>query len=691
MRRHNGLLSSCEPCRRTKLRCDHLVPTCGRCRRTHKAAACVYRPNLTRTAPSTAQTAAIKTSPISVARPSTQIVVPQAPSKSRPLASPQHALRDRYIEVWSHRLALSSTPSFLGLTSFSAVYNDSEASLRHHSPITPLQLPQFNPPRVHVVHAVDDDQTKLGAELLSLLFDDFALYRQMAIACEERSSKGIMDLPAMYTICDVIEGMYSSMPSHLDPQSRLLELSQRLFEGTTREFITHAKMTLGEYLVALAGRWEAIGFILTMSGICAANTIVDDPLFHGLELSATDHKNLGILATAGSELCLQFCESVGVMSDPLGWLLLRHIHLLTLVCGDHDYRPRKRLGELSTLLFAMGYHQLDAGEHLPFFLVEGRKRLMVLAYASDKDLATFLGCPPLIAYRFCRIQLPLDLKPAEVIAGSAVRDAAIAKLDTRGWNTQEPIPGTSWSRVGLLLGHVRELVLELSLDCQDPHIQQRADEILSLAQQVRSDLPSYLQWDESTDTALRQTSTFAVYIHLDLLYSQFLLQRILLKWSLTGPEALVSLAHQMLKAMLAQIAVGQRCGNPFSELGWTIPYFGLPAAGILAIEVLRQTQNTRPWPNARRFPRSEVIQNLSILASHIQYIILPQKGNYDICQQGRKVISYILDHVLAAPTDPSASIPLLPIDLIPADWLDEEWLNDGTDFVKWIEEINWDE
>ena len=51
----------------------------------------------------------------------------------------------------------------------------------------------------------------------------------------------------------------------------------------------------------------------------------------------------------------------------------------------------------------MGYHQLDAGENLPFFLVEGHKRLMVLAYSSDKDLATFLGCPPLIAYRFCRI------------------------------------------------------------------------------------------------------------------------------------------------------------------------------------------------------------------------------------------------------------------------------------------------
>lgn len=123
----------------------------------------------------------------------------------------------------------------------------------------------------------------------------------------------------------------------------------------------------------------------------------------------------------------------------------------------------------------MGYHQLDAGEHLPFFLVEGRKRLMVLAYACDKELATFLGCPPLIAYRFCRFQLPLDLKPAEIIAGPTIREAAISKLDAKGWNTKEPIKETMWSRVALLLGHVRELVLELHLDCQDLDIWQRAE------------------------------------------------------------------------------------------------------------------------------------------------------------------------------------------------------------------------
>ena len=127
----------------------------------------------------------------------------------------------------------------------------------------------------------------------------------------------------------------------------------------------------------------------------------------------------------------------------------------------------------------MGYHQLDTGKQLPFFLAEGRKRLMVSAYAYDKALATFLGFPPLISYRFCRIQLPLDLEANEVIAEPAVLEASICKLDPNGWNTTGPIKGTSWSRVAVNLAHVRELVLELSLGSLDQNVQQNVEYVPS--------------------------------------------------------------------------------------------------------------------------------------------------------------------------------------------------------------------
>lgn len=43
--RRNGKLQSCEPCRKSKLKCDHVVPVCGRCVKRRCADKCVYHPH----------------------------------------------------------------------------------------------------------------------------------------------------------------------------------------------------------------------------------------------------------------------------------------------------------------------------------------------------------------------------------------------------------------------------------------------------------------------------------------------------------------------------------------------------------------------------------------------------------------------------------------------------------------------
>ena len=48
--RKNGKQASCEPCRRGKVRCDHHMPICDRCRRRNMSSECYYHPApLTRT------------------------------------------------------------------------------------------------------------------------------------------------------------------------------------------------------------------------------------------------------------------------------------------------------------------------------------------------------------------------------------------------------------------------------------------------------------------------------------------------------------------------------------------------------------------------------------------------------------------------------------------------------------------
>lgn len=42
--RRNGKLPSCEPCRKSKLSCDHLSPVCGRCQKKKTPHNCTYHP-----------------------------------------------------------------------------------------------------------------------------------------------------------------------------------------------------------------------------------------------------------------------------------------------------------------------------------------------------------------------------------------------------------------------------------------------------------------------------------------------------------------------------------------------------------------------------------------------------------------------------------------------------------------------
>lgn len=94
--------------------------------------------------------------------------------------------------------------------------------------------------------------------------------------------------------------------------------------------------------------------------------------------------------------------------------------------------------------------------------------------------------------------------------------------------------------------------------------------------------------------------------------------------------------------------------------------FGIPAAGVLAIELLRQRDgSSRPTPSTLRRP--EAIQNLSVFASYLQFVVFPHEGNYEICQRARRILGRILNQILSP--NPSPFPSRLPADAVVADWL----------------------
>lgn len=101
-----------------------------------------------------------------------------------------------------------------------------------------------------------------------------------------------------------------------------------------------------------------------------------------------------------------------------------------------DYTAWQRNGELCDAMVAMGLHQGNReSPDTPFFLSQQRKKLFSQVYTHDKSISLFVGRPPRLSYRYCKLEMPLDLSGAQLMLQGSELQQAIANLDPNGWNT----------------------------------------------------------------------------------------------------------------------------------------------------------------------------------------------------------------------------------------------------------------
>ncbi|CAG8122121.1 unnamed protein product [Penicillium olsonii] len=615
--RRNGQLSSCEPCRTSKLRCDHTSPRCGRCER--RGLSCVYHPApLTRTLD--------KVTPV---------------KRTRLSREPQHTRSPNRLphndESWMRKKASVSAPGFLGQTSYSDVFTDATSGL--------------STGRLQVVDQdtvpVDPKRINLGAQVLALL-ENLPFYRE-AITTRFKIWRGwAIGWSVANMIFTTVEDMWK-LYGEVEPDTmpRAMLMSRKLFETHTRNFEVTSTTTWEEFQKMSSGRWETIGILFILTGLATDLVPHDHPIF--TETNTMDPKALATTASAVGEICLQFCESAGIVNDLVSWMLLHQTTLLAVVYGESDIRPWRKLGELSTTVFALGLHQ-DSSKNAPFFLAELRKRTMVAAFTVDKVLATFLGRPPLIGWRYCNIQMPLDLSMDEIFAEPSVRDAALARLDeTTGWNKEGTLKKGVWARTALITSVIREKVLELSLSTQTENLSDRVEELIQESRRLKQGLPDFLQWTPDGDIAgiSKIEDSFLFELHSEFLYNDFLLYRTLGRRTHTQPPELLETSREVIKALISMVTKIIRCGHAMSGTGWVLCLPGLPCAGVLSAELLRHSRSPIR-ANSTPFPRSEIIQNLTLYASYLDTMIKPDEGNFRVAQQGQKAIRHVLDQVLSA-------------------------------------------
>ncbi|KAJ5249133.1 hypothetical protein N7468_000584 [Penicillium chermesinum] len=604
--RRNGLPSSCEPCRKSKLRCDHQFPVCERCIRTKKADRCTYRLSPSTSTPSRKR---VSKAPLVTSTPGSKPDATMIPLESSRPDRPAAKRR------------LSQCESF-GMTSHFALFQEST----DHLGASPLSLPHRDPDDPVISSsalAVESNDVRQGSHLLRLL-RDLPVYRKVAEGWLESTDDGdFFGRPLVEQIFGNLEEFSGEHSSQCD-SSALTIRSREIFHKFSERIPLSPSMTFQEYMSKMSCRWEIVGLVFSFVGLGAMLAENWDSMFEGRPI--IPRRELAHLAMSATETCLRFCNEAGVLNDTLSWLVEQHTYCMTLIHGDRG------LNQSSS----------DAADD-PFWLIQIRRRLMGHAFSCDKQLATFLGRPPRISWRFCNISLPLDLAFSDIIAQPAVRDMALRNLDSDGWNTKESDTQAIWLRVGLIMGPVRESILELSLSQEVRDLPQRIEELVQRSHSCWASLPAFvrqIQYSEAcVRVAGRSRTVFLGQLHLDYMYNQFLLYLILSKRSNIWSADLIQVSHEILSAILRQIDNRVKAMTLGPELSWIMSFFGLPVAGVLSIELVRRIPSL-----------SMDIQNTPINPTGFSFLVL---GSSRI-SQARGAILRVLDVVLS----PEASAPI---------------------------------
>ncbi|KAF2464247.1 uncharacterized protein BDR25DRAFT_97671 [Lindgomyces ingoldianus] len=711
--RRNGKLQSCEPCRKGKLRCDHMMPTCGRCARRNKPEQCVYHPApLTKTTtlptphatessgspPSVAATYDFNSASFSNLQfppfDNTPVYQPRVPRASSLPAQPWSSNHQPSIDDLARRppcypdsqlrggsISFQQTAGFV---SHSAILNENESSIGI--------LPPNSAANQSVVSQYHIEK---GVAILTLLKD----FPQIDKYIDKWFSltRGIIIIEPMVRMWAA--GIWSAWHKVLESQKPegLRQMSEKVWANTMKPVtaILNQNTTPQEFTTRTTGedlRWEVVGMILTLIGLLAQSLQDGDPIFCSHDDPPVDRAALAVRMYNASEACIGFCADFDIMNDLYLWLLYEYTVVYCNLHARGSYSNWQKSGYLATALVAFGLHQeIKVDENTPFFMAELRKRLFVSCYENDKFSASFVGRPPRLTRQYCRIQLPLDLSDAQTMSDGLDLDNALSNLDANGWNQRGAIHHCTFARIFASNALITEEILEISLGfLSTEEIVSRAADIEARAILLWENFPSFLRVDPENPWDIKRAPIellFLAYIRLADLGHHFLLQRTLIKKVGADSTKLLTVSREMFSFILVLTNNRGSLRDFQIDFSQLLCMYGIPSAAVIAVELLHQEQNSSG--TSAPLPRSDTIQDLSTFVACLG-CVRPESGGYPICDRGRKFLKRILDTILTpAPLissnsdtevlgDTSFTTPLFQTG------------NNG-EFMRWLESMEWEQ
>ncbi|KAJ5626845.1 hypothetical protein N7528_004272 [Penicillium herquei] len=613
--RRNGQLSSCEPCRKSKLRCDHNRPICGRCaRRRLSAHQCQYHP-----APMAKQPTPKQSTPQSDSNTPRQ----QDVTVEFPIASPEGSQPYEPINVNKNLMCFAdpNTPqlqrTYTSLT---------------RTGVAPHQAPM---PDHHMIF----NGAKLLNDILDLVIEIGEPLENLSVLDENLCFHGPLLEMAWH-------GVYKSIKDLLNNRSttNMESISAAVFTRTSSPpFLPPLPSEFRSAMFAQSLRWEMIGMLCAQIGVFLGGE--KDKLF-GIAAHQTWRSDRQTLMQRAFRACIQcesFCNYLGAVNDFTLWFLLLTLLFATWCFGDDSYHVLRLEGNMTSVFLALGFHRgVQSDPAMPFYLAEIRKRSIAWAHDHDKALASFMSRPVRLSRHFCVFDMPLDLPDTVVMGPIEEFIKARESLDENGWNKDRVMLPVSRQRAQLMIFMNREEALELKIGPTIPDLEFKAGRALQKLKSVWDSIPSHLKFNNSKS----QHSEFqdgAYALKLEYLYTEFLLHTLLAPFNGLNCENLIKTAHEIVKLVLLPTRRRDLLRCHRADMEWALVFYAMPCASVLILELIRQTQHPE---EKLLINRSGIIQDISVLISCCDSLAESGQSNYQICKQAQSIFSRGLDSIL---------------------------------------------
>ncbi|PYH66941.1 transcription factor [Aspergillus vadensis CBS 113365] len=649
LRRKNGREPACEACRRRKLACDHETPACQRCRRL--ALKCVYLANPL--AKGRARSLPEVESPTALCNEK------DGPPSTKTCPGAQ-----------STTPILESSAEYLGPTSFASVFVqhrdrfevDQELRMPTSEGINGVEVQSSTQPGNPTI---TPRMLQLGIQILQNLPDEqtcnLLFVHPMALmdACFR---------PAYRIASDKMWDEYRNV-LRLRNSEHLQYVAQRFSECSLTPL--PAEQNPHRWIESFSGkraRWELLGSLFTIWSSAASQLPVQHEIItqYCRQHAFKGPKELMVHFKRCAFMCIELCSQLGAINILFVNLAFKHNILESIASGDKSLSCWRQHGDVIAVTTSIGLHrELSSDWNEVSFQHELKRRVYASIYNFDKVISTFTGRPPLLNRKYSTTQLPLDINDEDIFSDRIGN--AVAKLNSNGWDgsvERQPYPATIL-RARAMLARNREEMLEVLETCQDSITDAAVQSCLQLkgqATDIYAQFPEVLKF-KTEDVHDRdipgQLLALRVLVRLDFLLNLFILERLLTRHRVVDEQALIQVSHEMVGLTLIYWKHKDRFENHV-DFSWLAMSYAVPGSGILCLELLRQSSS--PETYTLDLPRSDIIQNLSVLVAFLDWL-RPSESDIAAKAQIKGILQRSLDRILSMPA--SLHSPTTALDALP--------------------------